>query len=227
MNPKETTYNLGEGLIKAKSVLEKILVHVRGIDEKLKPLEQGLQEKEFISQGAFVRRNPNLIVCLPVTTPKEDRNFNQFSETVQENSSEPSIIWIDDYSESDYMCKRIAKLVETQFLELASKNIVLINLRISKMIQPFEAKPTLVMGKRFILDENDSLTKLTLNLKKTGLQVFYDYSEFGGGPLISTFLNTLQMTKDSIIVEMTLSNSAAMEKSCINSILDGFKLVWK
>jgi hypothetical protein len=225
MNPHEEKYNLGEHLGRVKLVLEKILTHIRGIDGHLKPIEKELQEKEFAARGAFVRRNQNMIVCLP-TTFDNIMNTDEIQDILEKSTFKPSIILIDDYTESIYACLRIASLIKTQFLKSSSKRIAIINLRLSQMIQPFEAVPTLMIGNRYILDDDDWLTKLVIDLNQIGIQVFYDDSQFGGGPLVSTILRTLNLPIGSIIVELTLSHSAAKKTSCVNAILDSFSSFW-
>ena len=222
MSQKEVGFDLGEEFYKAKIVLEKILAHIQSLDSYLRPLEQNLREKEFTSRGAFVKRNPSIIFCIPTSS---SYSFETISKILEKAPLEPSLIWIDDYTESEYSCQQIAMLIDTQFLKLIEKKIAIINLKSSLMIQPFERQPTMMIGKRYSHND-ESILKLVVKLKQIGIQVFQDYREFGGGPLVSTLIKTLHLPKDSLVVELTMSQAAVKEVSCVNAIVEFFASEW-
>ena len=220
MNQNEARFNLEDKLTKTRLVLERILTFIHSIDEHLNPIEQFLQEKEFTSRGAFVKRNPEFIVCIPTYLS------SIIQEMMEKSILKPSLIWIDDSEESRYSCHQISQLIETQFLETSKNRKAILNIRSSLMIQPFEVKPTVMIGKRYILANNELLVQFTTNLKERGLQVFYDDKEFGGGPLVSTLIRTLDLPKDSFIVEFTLSQSVVKKIACLNAIMEALSSVW-
>ena len=220
MNQNEARYNLENQLTKTQLLLEKILRFIHSIDEHLNPIVQSLQEEEFTSRGAFVKRNPEFVVCVPTSLS------SMIQEILIKSKLKPSLIWIDDSKESKYSCHQISQLVGTQFLDGALNKIAILNIKSSLMIQPFEDQPTIMIGKRYILANNELLAQLTTNLKEMGLQVFHDDRIFGGGLLIATILKTLDLPKDSFVVEFTLSQSVLKETLCLEKIMKALSSVW-
>jgi hypothetical protein len=151
--------------------------------------------------------------------------FERVYEILENSSLEPSLIWIDDSTESNYTCQQIARLIDTQFLNIGTNQIVIMNLKSSQMIQPFEVHPTVMFGVRFSLNI-EAITKLVIKLKQIGIQVFQDNREYGGGPLVSTLIQILKLPKDSVVVELTFSQSALEEISCVEAIADFFASEW-
>jgi hypothetical protein len=109
-------------LNKTKQVLERLLIQIESIDSHLKPLERKLQKREFTLRGKFEKRNRNLIICLPIGIGDEI----SIQETIEQSELKPTIIWVEDPTESEWSCQQITKLIDTEFVNGAMNPLIIV-----------------------------------------------------------------------------------------------------
>lgn len=223
MSSMKGRHGLLNELEKAEGVLEGLLKKISNVTEYLSSLEHKLRAKDFSSTGSYLPGVSEGIVCVLSAMIKGDPLANSIELTRGAGRRFPAIIKGSDRSETKSTCDSILKIVEGTFRQKQISFVV--NLRWANLPSVIDGKNVLVIGKRYIHDQNGSLKKLYNRFNEIGFQVLEDQGQFGGGPLTFRLTQLAQKLQTMSILEITLSRHFAEDHKKVAEILESFTVL--
>jgi hypothetical protein len=217
------TVRISDELDRTIEVLREVLRKVADLSKELEPLENELGAIDFAKSGIYVLGASAGVVCFPTALVEGDPMKQILDDARAKDAKMPSIIEADDPEESISTCNRVIMMLKREIWnrrEAILKPSFLLVVRWDYMFEDLEKDKTVIVGKRYISGSEDSLKKLTKNLKKLGLTIIEDSGQYGGGPMIYEIIQDFSKSKSLLVVQLTFSHSAATDKATILAMLD-------
>jgi hypothetical protein len=208
--------SLLQELERTEEVLEVLLDRISSIIEVLEPIERTMRVTDFSSSGVYVQGTSNGIVCALTALIRGDPMEQVLRD--KKGIGIPALIKAGDRSESPSTVDNIVKMV---LAESEKKSLdFIVNLRWAVFPKSLENGRTLVFGSRYVSGHPRLVKKLQEKLEAIGVIVIEDDGEFGGGPLVFEFIKSFRNKNDSLVIEITLSESLSKNVGLVTGILN-------
>ncbi|MHA1950706.1 MAG: hypothetical protein ACW99G_11215 [Candidatus Thorarchaeota archaeon] len=207
--------SLLQELDRTEKVLEILLTRLSKLNAALEPMERAMKVTDFASSGMHVQGASRGIVCVLSGLIKGD----PLERTLSNLSGRgiPALIKSGDRSESPSTIDNIVNMVVAEDQKKQVEFVV--NLRWSVLPKPLDKENVAIVGTRYM---NGDISRLREELEILGVVVLDDDGEFGGGPLMFEISNIFANKLETIVMELTLSQSLAENAPAVTRILNVF-----
>ncbi|MHA2140228.1 MAG: hypothetical protein ACXADC_08750 [Candidatus Thorarchaeota archaeon] len=217
------TEQLSEELAKTVDILRAVLRRLSDVNKALEPLENELGAADFAESGIYVIGASAGVVCFPTALSEGDPLKPILDDARAKEAKMPSIVESDDPEESRNTCDRVIRLMKREIWnkrESILKPSYMIVIRWDHMFEDLELNKTVIVGQRYISGSEDSIRRLTKNLKKFGLSIIEDSGQYGGGPMTYELIEEFSKSNSLLVVQLTFSHSVATDEAKILAILE-------
>jgi hypothetical protein len=214
---------ISKELEKTVGVLRGILRRLFDLNKALEPLESELSAADFAQSGIYVIGTAAGVVCFPTVLSEGDPLKPIIEYARAREVKMPSIVEAGDPEESRSTCDRVIRMLKREIWnkrESILKPSFLIVVRWDHLFEDLEKDKTVIIGRRYYSGSEDSLRRLTKNLKKIGLAVIEDSGQYGGGPMTYEFVQEFSRSKSLVVAQLTFSKSVATDKTKILAMLE-------
>lgn len=198
---------------RAKHVLKQLESILEKLNESL-AFEENRLYRGDLKSDAISGDSSRVIILLSealTTHPTFIKMLSNF-RAVQSN-----YIQVDDSLESQLTCRKIVKSISARFSDTPNPPRCIVNLQSALMIPFREKDQVIVIGNRYLQDENEILRKFETQFRGVGFHFVSDQGLFGGGVLTYELARSFQ---EITIIEITLSHSFIEDEYNIHRLLE-------
>ncbi|MBD3406414.1 MAG: hypothetical protein GF411_09910 [Candidatus Lokiarchaeota archaeon] len=208
--------DIQQSLERAKDLIKQITDKVSSISETIHIMTQDRRISKSVSDGDYIIGIPRVMICLQDNSP-EDRMVINFLKDVREKGVKLPSFMVQSSPTGNK--KSYSEIVNRLLghLRKYGNNLMFISLKIHKLPEILEIEKTIVIGKRFALRATSFIQKI----RDSTFNIVEDKSEFGGGKLIFSVIESIKNYQDTMAIELTISSSLAHD---IEKLAELFKL---
>ncbi len=208
---------LQEQLERAKKSLKRTGESVEKLIAVLEPTEQMLMRREFQTRTELDPGEGKVVLCLE----EELASSRTFRKAISKLSmKKPTLVKIPEDRNSRLTNLSVARMIPTEVLTKSQGYVLVVNLQRELMLKQLEQVKAIVLGRRYYLNSNDTMQRLSQTLESQGVHVFEDQGLYGGSVLTYELVRTLEARPQSTVLEITLSRSVAENTNLLKRILE-------
>ncbi|MFW9953500.1 MAG: hypothetical protein ACFFD3_03025 [Candidatus Thorarchaeota archaeon] len=204
-------------LHRASRILKQTRETVDRIITILEPTERALLKRDFQSKTVLDPGESKVVLCLEEELA-ESKAFRKAISKLE--VKKPTLVKIPGAIHSRQTNLTVAKMIPAEVLARFEGPVLVINLQKELMLKQLENTRSVIIGKRYFLESENVIEKLTNALQVHRINVNIDYGLNGGGSLTYELVKTLENRTNSSVLELTLSKSISENTDTLRRVIE-------